>query len=107
MPASSTIRAKPANSFKTKCNYCGSTGHWDKECHQKECGLSCKEAQADRKKGASDKKGKWKKKEKSEKTEEKSSVSTINVDNGSNPSPGTSEITKESSQSDSICFYIA
>ena len=32
MLGSSTIRAKPANSFKTKCNYCGGTGHWEKEC---------------------------------------------------------------------------
>jgi hypothetical protein len=67
---------------------------------------TCKEAQVDRKNGASDKKGKWKKKEKSEKTEEKSSVSAINMENGSNPPPDTSEVTKASSQSDSICFYI-
>jgi gag-polypeptide of LTR copia-type/Zinc knuckle len=44
-PNINAIRTK-SNNCKDKCNYCGGTGHWEKDCRRKERGLSREEAQS-------------------------------------------------------------
>ena len=67
-PSVSAIRRKMSIPSKDKCNYCGGTGHLEKDCRCKQCRLSHEDTQAERKEG--NKKGKGKKGKEKEKNEE-------------------------------------
>ena len=100
-PNISAICPKSSNN-KDKCNHCGGTGHWEKDCCCKACGLSQEEAQAERKGGNKKKGGKGKEEEKKEMNP---SVSTIITDDKPNPPNGTSTVPITKSN-DTVCFYI-
>ena len=89
---------------KDKCNYCGGTGHWEKDCRCKQCGLSCKEAQAECKGG---KKSKGKKGKEKEKKEEQTPVVSTMIADVPDQSPGSmNAVPTMTVNTDAICFYI-
>ena len=88
------------NSSKDKCNYCGGTGHWEKDCKRKQHDLSQEEAQAEQKGKGKKRKGKEKKNEMT------TSVSTV-IMKTYDPHPGSTSDVPTPSASQTICFYIA
>ena len=95
----SAIKCKP-DANKGKCNYCGGTGHWEKDCKRKECGLSREEAKAERK-------GKWKKGKGTEKKDESAASVKAVITKVKESSPGSTSDVPTPSTSETACFYIA
>ena len=95
----SAIKRKP-DANKGKCNYCGGTGHWEKDCKRKERGLSREEAKAERK-------GKWKKGKGTEKKDESAASVKAVITEVKELSPGSTSNVPTPSASETACFYIA
>jgi Pol polyprotein, beta-barrel domain len=104
-PNVNTIRTK-SNNGKDKCNYCGGTEHWEKDCRRKTHGLSREEAQSERKQRASDRKGKVKAKEKKDMKETTPSVHAAATGDPLDLCDSTTDVASGVAI-DSICFYIA
>ena len=80
------------------CNWCGGTGHWERDCKRKQRGLSREEAQSERKKG-----NKGKGKQKNDKVS--LSVNTVIEEAPPDLSSSNTHVAKTSTPNDVIIFY--